>query len=194
MIVVSACFGIEARWIARTAGVRVVKTPMGARATEALSEWDGRLGAGDLLVSSGFCGGLAAGLQTGDVVLADRIRWRGRDVALDPALLERARRVLGDASHVGLCAVRDEVVETREEKRRLAETGAIAVDMESGSLADWAAEQGVGFLVLRAVLDPVDLAVSIPGASAGSVLRHPIGAMRLGRRAARAGRAVGDAV
>jgi len=49
-----------------------------------------------------------------------------------------------------------EVAGTPEEKRALAGTGALAVDMESYPAARAAVEAGVPWLALRVVLDPLD--------------------------------------
>jgi len=194
MILVSACFGIEARWIDRGPDVRVVRTPMGARAAEGLAGWDCGFGAEDVLISAGFCGGLRETLACGDLVLADRVRAEDGEIYIDAGLLDQARRALGASVCVGAVAARTHVVETRQAKRELAASGTVAVDMESGVLGRWAAEHDVRFLVLRAVLDPWDEDLVIRDATIGSVLRHPLAAMRLGRRATRAGRAMGEGI
>jgi adenosylhomocysteine nucleosidase len=100
-----------------------------------------------------------------------------------------------------------EVVATAEDKARLwRETGAGAVDLESGAVAEVAKASGLPFAVMRAVCDPAtrDLpraAVEAldeqghiaPLRMAGIVARHPreiIGLVALGRDAARARRAL----
>jgi len=194
MILVSACFGIEARWIDRGPDVRVVRTPMGVRAAEGLAGWDRDFGSTDLLISAGFCGGLQKALGCGDLVLADRVRADDGEIYIDAGLLEQARRALGKTVCVGPYAATANVMETRQAKQALAASGAVAVDMESGVLGRWAAEHDVRFLVLRAVLDSWDEDLVIRDASIGSVLRHPLAAMKLGCRATTAGRAVGGGI
>jgi adenosylhomocysteine nucleosidase len=52
------------------------------------------------------------------------------------------------------------VLTSSEEKRKLSSrTGAIAVDMESAAVAGVAREAGVPFAVIRALLDPVEMAI-----------------------------------
>jgi adenosylhomocysteine nucleosidase len=83
-----------------------------------------------LVIAAGFCGALVAELQVGDVV-TDRIITVDRLVA-DPA-----------------------------EKRRLAESHhAVAVDMESDTVAEVCRASGIPFLAVRAVSDAVDTTLS----------------------------------
>jgi adenosylhomocysteine nucleosidase len=79
------------------------------------------------------------------------------------------------------------IAATAQEKAALAaRTGAIAIDLESGSVARVAAEAGIPFIALRAICDPADrdlppaalLALDAYGharplAVLWSVLRHP---------------------
>jgi len=198
MIVIAACFPIETRWVRRTDGLRVVRVPMGNRAPEALPRTVG----GDeprVLISAGFSGGLDAAMRTGDLVLADSIVHNGERLAIDAGLLERARASLRtDPRRIAigptLCAAR--VVQGREEKRELGASGEIAVDMESGPIARWATGNGVPFLSVRAILDP--LAFSVPFSSGvpfwRSAIAHPAAAFRVARMASCAGRALGSAL
>jgi adenosylhomocysteine nucleosidase len=95
-------------------------------------------------VSFGLAGGLAAGLRPGTLLTAERLvdasgrtLWEG-----DPLPVE-------DAHPAVICAV-DGVVDDPAERRALAEqSGAVAVDMESGVLA--ASGRLVG--IVRAVSD-----------------------------------------
>ena len=49
------------------------------------------------------------------------------------------------------------MVSTETAKRALAkETGACAVDMESGAIAEVAAKEGIPFMVVRAITDPIE--------------------------------------
>jgi len=194
MIVVSACFAQETRWIARRPGMAVVHTAMGEGAANDLERrWPNGAGV-DVLVATGVCGAADPGLRTGDLILADRILHRGEAIAISPELLDRARGA-SDGFRVGAAASVDAVAGP-EEKRTAREAGATTVDMESGPLARWARQHGVGFVALRAVLDRAD--ESLPFAPNrpiwGGVIRHPIATARLARRAARAGRAIGRGV
>jgi adenosylhomocysteine nucleosidase len=104
---------------------------------------------------------------------------------------------------VPLLLAGDAIVATAREKARLyAESGAAAVDLESGAVAELATEAGIPFAVLRAICDGADR--NLPRAamegldSAGRIapfklvaalLRDPaqiFGIIALGRDAARA--------
>jgi hopanoid-associated phosphorylase len=113
------------------------------------------------LVSFGLAGGLAADLAPGDlllpqaVVLPDggRMRveaaWRERLAAT----LERA----GLRARSAPLAGSDIIVATGAAKRALAaQTGAVAVDMESHGVAEVAAAARLPFLIVRAVADRSD--------------------------------------
>ena len=199
MIVVTACYAIEARWIVNREGVRVVRTAVGESAPEAL---EGLLGDDvaslSALVSTGFCGALQADLRMGDLVLADVVRHRGEEILVSPQLLERAWKALdagGYAPRTGACVSVVEVADGPR-KRALADDGALSVDMESGPLARWAREQKVPFLSLRVVLDPLgmDLPFSAKGSLAGSVLRHPVWSVRVALSGMLVGRTLGRAL
>jgi adenosylhomocysteine nucleosidase len=186
----------EAR-IARRSGLPVAiggGSPQGARvAAEQLL----REGAKSL-VSFGLAGGLDPGLLPGDLVTAEAVLAGGRLWPCDAALAGR----LGVRS-LPLVLAGDTIVPTAREKARLyAATGAAAVDLESGAVAELATEAGVPFAVLRAICDGAER--DLPSAalegldSAGRIaplkliaalLRDPAqipGLIALGRDAARA--------
>ena len=194
MIVVSACFARETRWIAKRPDVAVVHTAMGAGAARDLERrWPAGRGI-DVLVSTGVCGAADPALCTGDLVLADRIVHRGEEIAVSPALIDRVRRATDDL-RIGPAASVDRVAGPVE-KRAAHRAGAATVDMESGPIGAWAREHGIDLLVLRAVLDRADEALPFaPGRPIWvGVVCHPIAALRLVRRSARAGRAIGRGV
>jgi adenosylhomocysteine nucleosidase len=149
------------------------------------------------LVSFGLAGGLNPGLAAGALVIPDAVVWRGRRYAADAALTRR----LGGP--VGTLYAAPAIVVSAAEKRALFETtGADAIDMESGAVAEVAAALGLGFAALRVVCDPAGTTLppaalmALNGAGAvsmlrvaGSVLRRPgqmADLLRLGRDAARA--------
>ena len=101
------------------------------------------------LLSFGLAGGLDPALESGRLVVPDAVVSAGRRWAVDPGLLHRLG---GSTGH--LCLGFDRIAATAAEKRRLwKETGAAAVDMESGAVAEAAAKAGVPFAVLRAICD-----------------------------------------
>ena len=196
VIAVTACYPIETRGWVPPDGVRLVRTAIGERAADALDGLAQRETV-SLLLSTGFCGGLRPELRTGDLVLADVIRHRGEEILVARDLLRRAREALAGTrpARVGACESADSVVDGAV-KRALATRGGLSVDMESGPLARWSRRQEIPFLVLRAVLDPleVDLPFTTDRSVASAFVRHPIRSIRTARSAARVGRHLGRAL
>ena len=199
MIMVVACSYTETAWIPRLPGVRLLRTPMGAAASDAVER---ALGVGEepnLILSTGFCGGLAPSLPPGRIVLAKEIRHRGETIPLDVDLFDRAKNGLsrgGIDFTTGAIESVDQVVESVAEKSDLGKEKAIAVEMEDGSLARLARERGIGFLSVRAVIDPVDRALpfSSDRSLVRSLLAHPIATLRLAWLSFLAGRAIRRAI
>jgi adenosylhomocysteine nucleosidase len=106
----------------------------------------------EALVSFGLAGGLDPALLAGAILVPEAVLAAGRVWPVDPALARRlgpldARKILGGGA----------VVSTAAEKRHLHEaTGAAAVDLESGAVAEAASRAGRPFAVLRAICDPAD--------------------------------------
>lgn len=126
---------------------------------------------------AGVAGGLAPNARPGDLVVADRLRTGGLEVALPSApLLAGELRRAGLTVHVGMIESTDHVV-TGEERRSLAAHGAIAVDTESGYLAGQLDTRHLA--VVRAVVDTRDDPLVHPG-----TFRRGITALRSLRRAA----------
>jgi nucleoside phosphorylase len=194
MIAVAAAYRIETRWMREIDGARCVRTAVGERAPEALDAF-AEAHEVSTVVSAGFCGGLGADLESGDLVLADVVRHRGEEILVSPRLLEVARAILADAVHVGACESVSRVADGPR-KRALAQGGALSVDMESGPLSRWARSRKIPFLSLRVVFDPVgaDIPLDIDGTSIGAALRHPVWSLRAARWAFPAGRALGCAL
>jgi len=195
MILVTACHPIEARWISRRPEVRIVRTAAGDRSSVALERQDD---GAFLLLATGFCGGADPALRVGDLVLADAVCHHGREIPIDPALVDRARRRLAGgpgALQVGRVASADRVLGP-DDKRALAADGFAAVDMESGPLARWAAERRIPFLALRAVVDAADddLTFLSNRSVITTAVRRPRALMRTACAARTAGRALGSAV
>jgi adenosylhomocysteine nucleosidase len=185
----------------RLSGVEVVAVQigMGGGAREAIAQE--RPG---LVVSCGFAGGLDATLSPGDLVLGTAVRGAGGDSLAAPESPRAAAAVALD----GLRCLQGELVCTTlvaaspEEKRTLAGSGALAVDMESYGVARAAVEAGVPWLALRAIVDP--LGSALPGFTreprrtyfwpalryALSGPRAAAGLVRLARDASRAGAAL----
>jgi adenosylhomocysteine nucleosidase len=154
------------------------------------------------LISFGLAGGLDPALAAGMLLVPRAVLSQGRLLNCD----ERLRAALPGESISCLLAA-DAVVASAPDKLRLwRATGAGAVDLESGAVAEVAAAAGIPFAVLRAVCDPA--ARTLPSAAvdaldergriapmkmAGILARHPmqiLGLVALGRDAARARRAL----
>jgi adenosylhomocysteine nucleosidase len=148
--------------------VRVVYTGVGATADGSqrlCAALDG-LGPEDLLISSGFAGALRGDLKVGDLVLGENFS--------DPRLAGAARRLLADEpTHVGGLSTQSLMAERPADKSALAAaTGAIAVDMETGWIAEACARAGVPMVSLRVVSDAADQPFPVPGTILFDALRQ----------------------
>jgi adenosylhomocysteine nucleosidase len=139
-------------------------------------------GAASALISLGLAGGLDPALRPGDVIVPEAVLTGGRLFRGDPVLGEALggltpHRILGAASVVA-------DVPSKQRLRR--ETGAAAVDLESGAVATLAAERGLSFAALRVICDPAECALPSAALVAlnrwgaigifrvlGSILAHP---------------------
>jgi adenosylhomocysteine nucleosidase len=104
----------------------------------------------DALISFGLAGGLDPALRPGALAIPRQVRHGSFDYPCDPILLARLRgptveRLLAAAEVVALPAAK---------QRLFRETGAAALDIESGRVAQEAAASNIPFAVLRAICDP----------------------------------------
>lgn len=131
------------------------------------------------LVSFGVAGALDSKLRPGDLMLPESIytkqmlpvssAWRSRVQECLPSHL----RVIG-----GTLATSNKVLTSLIEKRKFAETtGALAVDLESGAIAEAAKNSDMPFLAIRAISDPIEF--SPPSALLNSV--NSDGSAKLGQ-------------
>ncbi len=109
------------------------------------------------LLSAGYAGGLAPDLRVGDLVLGENFS--------APRLAELARGLLrGQPLHAGTLVSQHAVATTAAAKSALAAgTGALAVDMETGWIADRCASAGVPLLSLRVISDAASQDFPVPG-------------------------------
>lgn len=141
----------------------VVRTGYGpGRSLRSVSR--GRTGGSPVLVVAGLAAGLAPGLATGDVVVADQVRHVPDDESAGPdircpgaPLLADLLREQGLTVRVGPVATAAGLVRGPR-YRRLAATGAVAVDMESAVLVAGARAVTPERLVavVRVVVDTAD--------------------------------------
>jgi adenosylhomocysteine nucleosidase len=133
-----------------------------AKAAESLIR-DGRP---DLLISTGFCGGIAAELQAGDVVVAEHIIIiaDGSDIGEVPVLFSPlGRAFVARQSAEGSRVFEGAFVSTSAITSKASLAGMLSgryqnlvVEMESGAIAGVAAEHGIPLLAIRAVSDSAD--------------------------------------
>ena len=98
----------------------------------------------DLLISSGFAGGVDPSLGVGDLLLAENFS--------DPQLLAQARGLL--VGRVARLVTADRVVASETERQQLAhKSNAAAVDMETEWIARACAERKLPMLSLRVISD-----------------------------------------
>jgi 4-hydroxy-3-methylbut-2-enyl diphosphate reductase len=128
---------------------------------------------------AGVAGGLDPDLRPGDVVVASEVRdAKGRYVLRAAAPLVAELNRLGIRAVAGPVVSCDHIVTSSTERRRLAATGAKAVDMESASVVRaLAAEHGIPVAVVRVVADtaymPIARLATVPaGARALHTLRR----------------------
>jgi adenosylhomocysteine nucleosidase len=154
------------------------------------------------LISFGLAGGLDPALAAGTLLVPLAIVSQGILFNCDDAL-----RVSLSGQGIPLLLAADAVVASATDKRRLwQESGAGAVDLESGAVAEVASAAGIPFAVMRAVCDTAerDLPTAAvkalddhgriaPLKMAGILARHPLqilALIALGRDAARARRSL----
>ena len=101
------------------------------------------------LISFGVAGGLDPSLVPGDLVTGTFV-WCDDGAPIDTTVLESDIPIIAG----GIAGVDTPVLSVARKAALHAETGAIAVDMESHAVAAVAAEAGLPMLVLRAIADP----------------------------------------
>ena len=113
------------------------------------------------LISWGCAAALSQTLKPGDLVLADAlIDADGIQIGAHPGWLKSTENLLSTTLkiHTGSLAESLTIVATAKDKKRLyAQTGAIALDMESIAIAKVARQNKLPFLAIRAIADPVDM-------------------------------------
>ena len=123
----------------------------------------------DGLLSWGTAGGLNPVCRAGDLLVPEHIFWAGRGWPADSdwrsALLSQ---LSGQALAGGLCSVSEACASVAAKAQLRADyPEAQAVDMESGAVAQRAAQAGIPFLAIRSVVDPAHQ--SLPATATHSV-------------------------
>jgi adenosylhomocysteine nucleosidase len=104
------------------------------------------------LLSFGLAGGLDPALRPGAILIPEAVTEAGRRYATDPDLCRR----LGGPTAPLLLAGTHIVAESGAKAALWRESGAGAVDLESGAVARVAHRHGLPFAVLRAICDPAE--------------------------------------
>lgn len=111
----------------------------------------------DLVIAGGLAGALSGDIGFGDIVIADEVcSTDGSNIEVAGArdFCVGISEKWSGCLHVGRMLTVDHIVRTAEEKRRLHQQyDALAVDMESLTVAQVCRERGVRFLVVRAISD-----------------------------------------
>ena len=120
----------------------------------------------DLVISSGFGGGLQRDIGAGDIVVGteildlgrdqgDQIIWNTTHQPVHPARI-RCEDDPGIRVHYGKILTTDEMVLRASNKARIGRaTGALAVDMETSAVAAVCAARDTDFLAIRGITDLV---------------------------------------
>ncbi len=116
----------------------------------------------ELCLHVGYCGGANPKFEAGDLIIADKIIDSSNDLSFAPAseLISRAKGVCERAelrSGVDGLVTVSEIVSASHEKAFMGTQYAVGgIDMESALLARACEKRGTPYLVVRAVLDPLD--------------------------------------
>ena len=137
-----------------------------------LAEWQP-----DLILATGFGGGLTGRLRGGDIILAERVLeaaspgFDPRSLSTDQDLLEMSLGVTvpNSSVHRGTLLTVPDVIFSAQEKRKLGSRyGADGVDMESFAILEIAGERDIPCIAARVVFDEASFELprgreSIPG-------------------------------
>jgi nucleoside phosphorylase len=129
----------------RTPAVCVLHTGVGASKSEKRVANFLRHESPQLLIASGFCGGTSDELHPGDLVIAEN--------ASETTLLMKARAILPSA-RIGKIHSADRIIDPAADRYAIGrEHDAVAVDMETETIARLCAAQPIPILALRVVSD-----------------------------------------
>jgi adenosylhomocysteine nucleosidase len=111
------------------------------------------------LISFGIAGGLAPDLKTGDVIIGNAVVTADRTIRTCVDWSKSLLDHLPHAHHLPVFGAEAPVLAVSDKETLWHTTGAVAVDMESGMVAEAADRYGLPYAVLRVVLDPADRSI-----------------------------------
>ncbi|MGO9459075.1 MAG: phosphorylase [Rhodomicrobium sp.] len=111
------------------------------------------------LISFGVAGGLSPSLRPGEIIVATAVITRSGAFPTCPEWSKSLLKSIPHALHLPVFGSEAAVMTAVEKAALWSTAGAAAVDMESGPVAEVAAEYGLPYTVLRAVLDPAHRAI-----------------------------------
>ena len=184
--------------------VAIFHTGIGQKACQANIDNFLRVEHPDIWISSGFAGGVGEDLRVGDLFLAENFS--------DRELLSAGQRLLGNASRPAKLFTSTTIVDSTAQRNEIAHAqGALAIDMETETIARACIARGIRMLSLRAISDSLDEPFPAPphllfdlerqrtdmAKLALYFLKHPthiVGFIRFANRTARARRTLTNAI
>jgi adenosylhomocysteine nucleosidase len=157
-------------WRSTTSGreICLMKTGVGAEQADTAAKVMSDTGEFALFLSTGCAGALAPELTPGDLTVATAVIGNGSGARFeaDAAQRERLRHVAERAALrtvVGPVLCSPHALTTVVEKKAAAERGAAAVEMEGAQIAACAAQAGIPFASVRAILDTAEMELPYAG-------------------------------
>ncbi len=157
-VVVAAGLDFEAR-LAQGPGIAVVYGQSRCKYREHLHNYAQAGVCG--FISFGVAGGLSPSLRPGDVIVASTVITAGGISRTCAQWSNALLSVLPGAHHMPVFGAEDAVMTVLEKEALWSATGAAAVDVESGPVAEVAGQYGLPYTVLRVVLDPAHRALPL---------------------------------
>jgi hopanoid-associated phosphorylase len=105
------------------------------------------------IISFGIAGGLANDLRAGDWVIGSGVQNGEARFPTDQRWAHRLLAALPGAVHAEIAGTWEPIADSREKRRLHAQTGVVAVDMESFIAARLAAANRIPFAICRVILD-----------------------------------------
>jgi len=111
------------------------------------------------LISFGIAGGLAPDLRPGDVIVGNAVVTADGTIRTSMDWSKSLLDHLPHARHLPVFGADAPILTVSAKESLWLKTGAVAVDTESGAVAEAASHYGLPYAVLRVVLDPADRSV-----------------------------------